>query len=153
MASYPTSTPGDPGSATPEALLNRAAGSVYEMGSTFKGFTVAAALDSGKFTRSSTFDATQPFRMAGRTVRDFHAASRVLTLDEVFTKSSNIGTARMALGIGTEQFSGYMKAWGLLDPAPWSWPNPPGPSSPPSGTRTPWPRPRSATPSPSRRSR
>lgn len=118
MASYPDFNPGDPGAAAPEALLNRAAGSVYEMGSTFKGFTVAAALDSGKFTRSSTFDASQPFRMAGRTVRDFHAAGRVLTLDEVFTKSSNIGTARMALGIGTEKFSAYMKAWGLLDPAP-----------------------------------
>ncbi|MDP8915726.1 MAG: penicillin-binding protein 2, partial [Pseudomonadota bacterium] len=118
MASYPDFDPGNPGAATPEQLLNRAAGSVYEMGSTFKGFTIAAGLESGRFTRASTFDATQPFRMAGRTVRDFHASNRVLTLDEVFTKSSNIGTSRIALGVGTEQFSAYMKAWGLLDPAP-----------------------------------
>ncbi|MBW3558566.1 MAG: penicillin-binding protein 2 [Proteobacteria bacterium] len=117
MASYPDFDPNNPGAATPEQLLNRAAGSVYEMGSTFKGFTVAAGLESGKFTRSSTFDATQPFRIGGRVVRDFHASNKVLTLDEVFTKSSNIGTSRIALGVGTQRFSQYMADWGLLEPA------------------------------------
>jgi cell division protein FtsI (penicillin-binding protein 3) len=118
MASYPDYDPNDPGAATPEQLLNRAAGSVYEMGSTFKGFTVAAGLESGRFTRASTFDATQPFRMGGRVVRDFHASNKVLTLDEVFTKSSNIGTSRIALGVGSELFAKYMNDWGLMAPAP-----------------------------------
>jgi cell division protein FtsI (penicillin-binding protein 3) len=118
LASYPDFDPNNPGAATPEQLLNRAASSVYEMGSTFKGFTVAAGLESGRFTRTSTFDATQPFRIGGRVVRDFHASNKVLTLDEVFTKSSNIGTSRIALGVGTELFSKYMGDWGLLAPAP-----------------------------------
>ena len=118
LASYPEFDPGAPGDAPPEALLNRAAASVYEMGSTFKGFTIAIGLDSGRVTRADTFDATQPLRMAGRTVRDFHATNRVLSLEEVFTKSSNIGTSRIALAIGPEIFSSYLKSWGLLDAAP-----------------------------------
>lgn len=118
MASYPDFHPGDAGNATPDQRLNRAANAVYEMGSTFKGFTVAAGLESGAATRTSTYDATQPFRMAGRTIRDFHATNRVLTLDEVFIKSSNIGTSRVALAVGPDAFSGYLKAWGLMDRAP-----------------------------------
>jgi cell division protein FtsI (penicillin-binding protein 3) len=118
MTSWPDYDPGAPGQASPEALLNRAAGSVYEMGSTFKGLTLAIGLDSGKVTRESTFDATQPFRMAGRAIRDFHASNKVLTLDEVFTKSSNIGTSRIALAVGPETFSRYLRTWGLFKPAP-----------------------------------
>ncbi len=118
MASYPDFDPGAPGQASPEQLLNRPVQSVYEMGSTFKGLTLAAGLESGTATRTSTYDATQPFRMAGRTVRDFHAANRVLTFDEVFTKSSNIGTSRIALAVGADAFSGYLRAWGLFDKAP-----------------------------------
>ena len=118
MASWPDFDPGAPGDAPPEALLNRAAASVYEMGSTFKGLTIAVGLESGKVTRESTFDARQPLRMAGRTVRDFHAENRVLTLDEVFTKSSNIGTSRIALAIGPQIFSDSLKNWGLFEAAP-----------------------------------
>jgi cell division protein FtsI (penicillin-binding protein 3) len=88
------------------------------MGSTFKGFTIAVGLDSGAVTFADTFDATQPLRMAGRTVRDFHATNRVLSLEEVFTKSSNIGTSRIALAIGPEVFSNYLKNWGLMEAAP-----------------------------------
>lgn len=118
LASYPDFHPGDAGAATPEQKLNRAANAVYEMGSTFKGFTIAAGLESGAATRTSTYDATQPFRIGGRTVRDFHATHRVLTLDEVFTKSSNIGTSRIALAVGPEAFSHYLAEWGLLKRAP-----------------------------------
>lgn len=117
MSSWPDFDPGAPGAAAPEQLLNRAAGSVYEMGSTFKGFTIAIGLDSGKITRASTFDATQPLRMAGRTVRDFHASNKILSVDEVFTHSSNIGTSRIALAIGPQTFSEYLKNWGLFEPA------------------------------------
>jgi cell division protein FtsI (penicillin-binding protein 3) len=88
------------------------------MGSTFKGLTIAIGLDSGRIKRTDTFDATQPFRMAGRTVRDFHATNRVLSVDEVFTKSSNIGTSRIALAVGPQTFSSYLRSWGLFAPAP-----------------------------------
>lgn len=118
MASWPDYNPGDQDSYSDEDRLNRPIQSVYEMGSTFKGITIAAALDSGAITRESTFDATHPLRMAGRTVRDLHATNRILTTDEVFTKSSNIGTSRIALAVGAERFSGYLRALGLFDRAP-----------------------------------
>ncbi|HEX8569768.1 MAG TPA: penicillin-binding protein 2, partial [Caulobacteraceae bacterium] len=118
LTSYPDFDPNAPGKAAPEQLLNRAAASVFEMGSTFKGFTIAIGLESGAVSRASTFDATTPFRMAGRTVRDFHATNRVLGLDEVFTKSSNIGTSRIALAVGPDYFSKSLRAWGLFEAAP-----------------------------------
>ena len=49
-----------------------AAGAVYEMGSTFKGFTVAAGLDSGVATPNSTFDAPTPSSSATQTIHDYH---------------------------------------------------------------------------------
>lgn len=118
LTSWPDFDPSAPGAASPDGLLNRAASSVFEMGSTFKGLTLAIGLDTNKVTRQSTFDASQPFRMAGRTVHDFHAANKVLTLDEVFTKSSNIGTSRIALAVGPATFSSYLKSLGLFEPAP-----------------------------------
>ncbi len=118
MASWPDYNPGVPGRFSQDAQLNRAVQSVYEMGSTFKGITIAAGLDSGAVTRETTFDATRPFQMAGRTVRDFHASNRILTTDEVFTKSSNIGTSRIALAVGPERFSEYLRALGLFGRAP-----------------------------------
>ena len=55
------------------------------------------ALDSGKITLKSSFDARFPLQYGKHTIHDFHAQNRVLTVPEIFTYSSNIGTARMAL--------------------------------------------------------
>ena len=63
LANYPTFDPNKAGEANLDARLNRAAAAIYEMGSTFKGFTVAAGLDSGVATPMSTFDARQPFQL------------------------------------------------------------------------------------------
>jgi cell division protein FtsI (penicillin-binding protein 3) len=87
------------------------------MGSTFKGFTVAAGLDSGVATPMSTFDARQPFQLGYRTIHDYHATHKVLTLVEVFQHSSNIGTARLATEIGPQRLEHYFKAFGLTEPA------------------------------------
>ncbi len=117
MASYPTFDPNQPGKASLDARLNRAAGAVYEMGSTFKGFTVAIGLDSGVATPASTFDARQDFHLGYRTIHDYHATHKILTLVEVFQHSSNIGTARLAEAIGVERLSHYFKAFGLTETA------------------------------------
>jgi cell division protein FtsI (penicillin-binding protein 3) len=117
LASYPTFDPNRPGAYGLDARLNRAAQSIYEMGSTFKGFTVAMGLDSGVATPSSTFDATHPFQLGYRTIHDYHATHKVLTLVEVFQHSSNIGTARLAEQIGVERLSHYFEAFGLTSPA------------------------------------
>ncbi len=117
LASYPTFDPNKPGAASLDARLNRAAGSIYEMGSTFKGFTVAAGLDSGVATPTSTFDATHPFKLGYRTITDYHATHAILTLVEVFQHSSNIGTARLGEEIGPDRLHAYFKSFGLLEPA------------------------------------
>ncbi|MDB5449174.1 MAG: divA, partial [Phenylobacterium sp.] len=100
LANYPTFDPNQPGKASLDARQNRAAGALYEMGSTFKGFTVAAGLDAGVATPTSTFDARQPFQLGYRTIHDYHASRKILSLVEVFQHSSNIGTAKLAESIG-----------------------------------------------------
>lgn len=117
LASYPTFDPNRPGSASLDARLNRAAGAIYEMGSTFKGFTVATGLDLGVATPSTTFDATHPFYVGKRAITDYHATHKVLTLVEVFQHSSNIGTARLGEQIGPERLHTYFDRFGLTQAA------------------------------------
>jgi cell division protein FtsI (penicillin-binding protein 3) len=85
------------------------------MGSTFKALTVAMALDSGKATLSSQFDARTPLRFGSQTIGDFHPQRRILTVPEVFTYSSNIGAARMALAVGVDGHRAFLKKMGQLD--------------------------------------
>jgi len=113
MASWPDFDPNFPGRATDEQRLNRAAASVFEMGSTFKAFTVAIGLDTHVATPDSTFDTSTPLKMGYRTIHDFHGTNRILTLREVFNHSSNIGTAKLALSIGPDRMSRYFAALGL----------------------------------------
>jgi cell division protein FtsI (penicillin-binding protein 3) len=87
------------------------------MGSTFKAFTVAIGLDTGVATPQSTFDARQPYHLGYRTIHDYHAARKILTLVEVFQHSSNIGTAKLAEAIGPPRLSHYFEALGLTKPA------------------------------------
>jgi cell division protein FtsI (penicillin-binding protein 3) len=117
MTSYPDYDPNRLDLASAEQMTNHAAASVYEMGSTFKAFTVAIGLDTGAATPSSTFDAREPFKLGYRTIHDFHAAKKILTLVEVFQHSSNIGTAMLAERIGGERLSRYFTALGLTKPA------------------------------------
>lgn len=98
--------------------FNRATLGVYEMGSTFKIFTTAMALDSGKVTLSGGYDATKPIRIARFVIRDFHAKRRWLSVPEIFMYSSNIGTVKMALDVGIAEQRNFMKRLGLLRPAP-----------------------------------
>lgn len=115
MSSWPEYDPNTRGSA--DAMKNRAAAQVFEMGSTFKVFTVAMGLDSGAASMHSTYDATTPLRMGGRTIHDFHAKNTVMTLEDVFIHSSNIGTTRLALDIGRDRTVGYFEQLGLFRPA------------------------------------
>lgn len=117
MASWPDFDPNRPGQASDDQRLNRAAASVFEMGSTFKGFTVAAGLDAGIATPSTLFDARFPYQLGYRTIHDYHAAKAVLNLVEVFQHSSNIGTAKLAVQLGPQRLEHYFSAFGLTKPA------------------------------------
>ena len=118
LVSWPTFDPNRPNAVSDDARLNRAASSVFEMGSVFKAFTMAIGLDTGAATLQTTFDATHPLQLGYRTIHDYHATHSVLTMVEVFQHSSNIGTARLAVAIGPQRLSQYYAALGLTKPAP-----------------------------------
>ncbi|NRG17834.1 penicillin-binding protein 2 [Rhizobiales bacterium] len=113
MSSLPDFDPNDRSDALDKDKLNRATAGVYEMGSVFKGFTVAMALDSGKVTVEDSFDATRPIRAGGRTINDFHGKNRILSVPEIFIYSSNIGTVKMMLAAGIEEQQSFLKRVGL----------------------------------------
>ncbi|CAA7622534.1 Cell division protein FtsI/penicillin-binding protein 2 [Candidatus Terasakiella magnetica] len=116
MVSLPDFDPNDPPPATNPAMFNRATKGAYEMGSTFKLFNTALALDSGRITLNSSFDATRPLVFASHTIHDDHALNRWLTVPEILIHSSNIGSARMALDVGTEAQRAFMARIGMLTP-------------------------------------
>jgi len=115
MVSVPDFDPNNPKEASDPTRINRLTTGVFEMGSTFKALTVAMALDSGKYNLNSTLDARGSLRYGKFNINDYHAQRRVLTLPEVFTYSSNIGTAKMALGMGVEHHKWFLKKMGQLD--------------------------------------
>ena len=115
MVSVPDFDPNNPKEASDPTRINRLTTGVFEMGSTFKALTLAMGLDSGKFTLNSMLDARQSLRYGRFTIHDYHATHRTLTLPEVFIHSSNIGTAKIALGMGVEHHKWFLKKMGQLD--------------------------------------
>jgi cell division protein FtsI (penicillin-binding protein 3) len=114
MASAPDFDPNNPLEGAKEGWLNRMSNGTFEMGSTFKTFSLAMALDTGKVKLTDSFDATQPIRIGGFTIHDFHGQRRWLTLPEVFQYSSNVGTARIIDIVGMEAQKDYLTKLGLL---------------------------------------
>ncbi|MBO0662794.1 penicillin-binding protein 2 [Jiella sp. MQZ9-1] len=114
MTSVPDYDPNIPAEALDKNRLNRMSAGLYEMGSTFKIFTTAMALDSGKIKITDTFDATAPLRIGGFTIHDFHNEHRFLSVPEIFIYSSNIGSAREAEKIGLDEHRAFLTKLGLL---------------------------------------
>ncbi|KDP93984.1 penicillin-binding protein, partial [Brevundimonas sp. EAKA] len=117
MASWPNFSQSNRGAAPDGATLNRAVSGHYEMGSVFKTFTVAAGLDTGRADMNTLFDASQAFQIGDRKIKDFHAQNRVMTLEEVYLHSSNIGTSQLAVQMGPDTMRDYFRRLGLLDAA------------------------------------
>ena len=115
LESLPDYDPNDPGDMKDPTKINRVNVGVYEMGSTFKAISIAMALESGKVNLASRVDARDSMRYGRFTIHDFHATHRVLTVPEVFTHSSNIGTARMALMVGIDGHQAFLRKMGQLD--------------------------------------
>ncbi|WP_290778873.1 penicillin-binding protein 2 [Hoeflea sp.] len=114
MSSLPDYDPNNPVEALQKDRLNRMSAGTYEMGSTFKAFTTAMALDSGLVKISDSFDARGSIRIGGFTIKDFHGKNRVLSVPEIFIYSSNIGTARMADLVGIPGHKEFLTRLGLL---------------------------------------
>jgi cell division protein FtsI (penicillin-binding protein 3) len=115
LVSVPDYDPNNPKEANDPTRINRLTTGVFEMGSTFKALTLAMAIDSGRMNINSVFDARVPLQYGKHTINDYHGQKRMLTMGEVFTYSSNIGTARMALALGVEHHKQFLRRLGQLD--------------------------------------
>ncbi len=102
LANWPTYNPNRRDKVARDRMRNRALTDVFEPGSTMKPFTIAAALEAGK-VRPDTVIQTAPgtFTIGGRTIHDAHAEG-ALTVEQVLQKSSNVGAAKIALGLPPE---------------------------------------------------
>jgi cell division protein FtsI/penicillin-binding protein 2 len=117
MANWPPVDPSDLESADPEDMLNRATGFTYEPGSTFKAFTVAAALEKELVTPETSFTLPPEIQVADRRISDAEARPTVtLTVAEILAQSSNVGAVTIGLQIGSERFSRWINRFGFGRP-------------------------------------
>lgn len=112
MVSLPDFDPNNRRGAIPPA--NTITAGKYELGSVMKTFNTAIGLDSGSIKLSDTFDARNPLILAGFKIEDEKKVRKILTLSEVMEKSSNIGSAKIALSVGKKKQREYLEKFGLL---------------------------------------
>ena len=117
MCSLPDFDPNGSKSGRDSSRFNRVAQGVYELGSAFKIFTTAMALESGVARLDDRYDATKPLKVSRFTIRDYHAKSRWLSVSEIFMYSSNIGSARLAMEVGGKAQRDFLGSIGLLTPS------------------------------------
>ena len=96
-------------------IFNRAVQGIYELGSVFKIFTVALALDKNLVEVDTKLNTKGPLRIGGRTISDHKYFGPSLTVEEIIVKSSNVGTVRIANKIGSELLKEFYANLGLLD--------------------------------------
>ncbi|WP_238364279.1 peptidoglycan D,D-transpeptidase FtsI family protein [Mesobacterium pallidum] len=99
-------------------LFNRAVQGVYELGSTFKIFAVAQAMELGLVNPDTMIDTRGPLTWGKHRIRDFHNYGNELSATTVIVKSSNIGTARIAQMIGVDRQKDFLESLGLFQPTP-----------------------------------
>lgn len=126
LAALPTFDPNDrpanPTSGDPSdsPLFNRAVQGIYELGSTFKIFAVSQAMELGLVTPDTLVDANAPMRWGRFKINEFegHNYGPLLSVTDVIAKSSNVGTAHIALMIGGERQQPFLRSLGLFDASP-----------------------------------
>ena len=109
IVNQPGYNPNDRSQYSVGRYINRAATDIFEPGSSFKPFIVAAALESGRYHSESILD-TSPghFNVGSKTIKDKHNLGRI-SITTVLTKSSNVGASRISLSLEREQL------WSVLD--------------------------------------
>jgi cell division protein FtsI/penicillin-binding protein 2 len=113
MATLPNFDPNNPGVASDDARRNRVIADVAEPGSTFKIVVVSGALNDGLVRLSDTFDCEHGrFHFAGRVLHD-HESYGVLSVENIITKSSNIGAGKIGIKLGESRLYDYIHNYGF----------------------------------------
>ena len=113
MVNRPCFNPNEPGKAEPEQMKNRAIIDMVEPGSTFKIVVAAGALNEGTVNeKSSIFCENGRFSYAGKILKDHHGYGD-MNVHEILVKSSNIGSAKLALLMGGDKYYEYVRRFGF----------------------------------------
>lgn len=114
MANWPPVNPADLSEASNEDLLNRATGFTYEPGSTFKAFTVAAALEEKLVTPTSEFTLPPTIQVADRVIEESHPrGTENMTVGQILAHSSNVGSVTIGLEVGATKFDKWVRRFGF----------------------------------------
>jgi len=117
MANWPPVDPADLSEASNEDLLNKATGFTYEPGSTFKAFTVAAALEEKLVTPTSEFTLPPTIQVADRVIEESHPrGTENMTVSQILAHSSNVGSVSIGLQVGAEKFDRWIRRFGFGRP-------------------------------------
>ena len=116
MTSLPQLNPNVAGQGSADARFNRATLGVYELGSTFKAFTVAMGFDSGVIKSvGQMYPCPGELHVSGRKIGDTHPFNRPCSVAEIMQESSNVGTAQIADQLGAARQKAFLKKLGFLD--------------------------------------
>lgn len=113
-ASNPTLNPNKFGAKGIDSQKNNYLSNTFEMGSTFKAFTFAVALNDGKITPNSTFNVSQPINVGGFDISDLHYVGTIADARTILAESSNIGTVQIARLVGSQRLKTFFNDLGLL---------------------------------------
>jgi cell division protein FtsI (penicillin-binding protein 3) len=113
MVNQPSYNPNDRDQLKPELYRNRAATDIFEPGSSVKPFIMAAALASGQYRADSVVDTSPGFVKVGTKVFEDEHNLGTIDLATILAKSSNVGTAKVALSLQPEQIWSTLTALGL----------------------------------------
>ena len=117
MANWPPVNLNDLSQASPEALMNQATGFNYEPGSTFKAFTVSAALEEGLVTPETTFTLPPTIQVANRTIEEAEPrGTETMSVAQILARSSNVGAVTIGLELGASRFSRWIDRFGFGRP-------------------------------------
>jgi cell division protein FtsI/penicillin-binding protein 2 len=117
MANWPPVDPNDLSAASNEDLLNKATGFTYEPGSTFKAFTVSAALQEKLVSPTTEFTLAPSIQVADRTIEDAEErGTETMSVARILAQSSNVGAVTIGLEVGAEKFSRWINRFGFGRP-------------------------------------
>ncbi|HET9593599.1 MAG TPA: penicillin-binding protein 2 [Solirubrobacterales bacterium] len=117
MANWPPVNPEDLSEVSNDDLLNKATGFNYEPGSTFKAFTVAAALEEKVVTPTTEFTLPPTIQVADRTIKDAEErGTETLSVGRILAQSSNVGAVTIGLEVGATKFSKWIEKFGFGEP-------------------------------------